>query len=305
MTDGTYNGLDDAAVLERLRATYDSDQPNHVDQPDHDDAGEAPQRHDQPPDNQPDDEELDHDEAGATAAQQGRGPAGEPVAQRRPSGAGMELRVRLSTLLGGDDYPGELAGWGPVPAGLARAQALAMSRGQWRFALTDAHGQLLHGGITHARPHGWPTRTAGCRQIVELQIPAITLHVLARTPATLGDWGPVVNDLAHQHNTAQQAAAGDPTRRFPGTALRRHIQIRDRSCIMIGCRAIHDARVQRAGSSRARVPRRRSRALREQDHLALKEHHVPRPLGSRFRKSAQWRLQSPIYDFHAPQSTRD
>ena len=29
---------------------------------------------------------------------------------------------------------------------------------------------------------------------------------------------------------------GDPTRRFPGVELRRYIQIRDRRCIMIGCR---------------------------------------------------------------------
>jgi hypothetical protein len=149
----------------------------------------------------------------------------------------MELRVRLSTLPGRDEHPAELAGWGPVPAGLARGQALAMARGQWRFALTDTHGQPLHSGTTHARPLGWPTRTAGCRQILEPQIPATTLHQLTSgDPDTLGDWAPVVTDLAHQH-TSRQQAAGDPTRRFPGATLRRHVQIRDRSCIMIGCRA--------------------------------------------------------------------
>jgi hypothetical protein len=47
----------------------------------------------------------------------------------------------------------------------------------------------------------------------------------------------VVTDLAHQHTSAQRSDTGDPTRRFPGAALRRHVEIRDRSCVMIGCRA--------------------------------------------------------------------
>jgi hypothetical protein len=76
-----------------------------------------------------------------------------------------------------------------------------------------------------------------CRAIVELQIPATTLRDLASDPGALGSWGPVVTDLAHQHTSAQRSAAGDPTRRFPGAALRRHVEIRDRYCVMIGCRA--------------------------------------------------------------------
>jgi hypothetical protein len=73
---------------------------------------------------------------------------------------------------------------------------------------------------------------------VELQIPATTLRELTSgDPDALGTWGPVITDLAHQHTTTQQPLATDPTRRFPHTALRRHIQIRDRSCVMIGCRA--------------------------------------------------------------------
>jgi Domain of unknown function (DUF222) len=229
MTEGTYTGLDDHTILERLHATHYSDEPGNG----------APERHNRPRDNEPGDEGLEHTEPqdSEAPAQEGCDTAGEPVAQPRASGAGMELRVRLSTLLGHDEYPAELAGWGPVHAGLARAQATALARGQWRFAITDEHGQLLHCGITQARPLGWPTRTAGCRQIVELQIPAITLHDLASAPDALGSWGPVVADLTHQHSNAQRPATGDPTRRFPGTALRRHVEIRDRYCVMIGCRA--------------------------------------------------------------------
>ena len=153
-------------------------------------------------------------------------------------GAGMELRARLSTLLGYDQYPGELAGWGPVHAELTRDLATTLARGQWRFAITDEQGYLLHCGITRARPTGTPTRRAGRHAIVELQISATTLRELTNgDPDALGPWGPVITDLAYQHSTAQRSLAADPTRRFPGAALRRHIQIRDRSCVMIGCRA--------------------------------------------------------------------
>jgi hypothetical protein len=108
------------------------------------------------------------------------------VTPRRPSGAGLKLRVRLSTLLGHDKYPTELAGWEPVPAALARAQALA--RGQRRFVITDAHGQLLPNSTTHARPPDRPTRTTSCRQVIEPQIPATTLHQLTSSdPTTLHD----------------------------------------------------------------------------------------------------------------------
>jgi Domain of unknown function (DUF222) len=243
MTDGTYTGLNDRTILERLRATQGNDEPAN-NGADDGGADDAPERHDPTRDNEPGDEGPDHDGTSNNgpgdsdaAAQDGRSAAGDPAPQRRPSGGGMELRVRLSTLLGHDEYPGELAGWGPVHAGLARAQATALARGQWRFAVTDEHGQLLHCGITQARPLGWPTRTAGCRQIVELQVPASTLHELASDLAALGGWAPVVTDLVHQHTTAQQGPTADPTRRFPGAALRRQVQIRDRTCIMIGCRA--------------------------------------------------------------------
>lgn len=149
----------------------------------------------------------------------------------------MELRVQLSTLLGHDEYPGELAGWGPVHAPLARDLATTLACGQWRFAITDDHGHLLHCGITPARPTGTPTRSARSRQIVELQIPATTLCDLAGAPDGLGGWAPVIADLVHQYTTGHPGPAGDPTRRAPGAALRRYVQIRDRYCIMIGCRA--------------------------------------------------------------------
>ena len=72
----------------------------------------------------------------------------------------MELRVRLSALLGYDQHPAELAGWGPVHAELARD----LGGAEWRFAITDEHGQLTHCGITRARATATPTHRAGCRR---------------------------------------------------------------------------------------------------------------------------------------------
>ena len=67
---------------------------------------------------------------------------------RRP---GVEVSVALSTLLGLDDQPGELAGHGPIPAALARAIAADQS-GTWRRLVTDSLGRLVNYGRTIYRP---------------------------------------------------------------------------------------------------------------------------------------------------------
>jgi len=149
--------------------------------------------------------------------------------------------VRLFTLLGGDEYPAELAGWGPVHAELARELAATLGGAEWRFAITDEQGQLSHCGITRARPTGTPTRTAGCRAIVELQVPAATLSILGEQRTGSGAWTDVLADLLRQLQqditTGEDRYAGDAHRRIPGASLRRYLEIRDRSCTMIGCRA--------------------------------------------------------------------
>jgi hypothetical protein len=221
MTDGTYTGLDDATILEWLRTSYPDDGP--------DDDGVADRE------NEP--ARSGSGDGGSGAADEDGCDAGDTAVPLALSGAGMELRARLSTLLGHDEFPGELAGWGPIHAGLTRNLATLMSRGQWRFAITDEHGQLLHCGITSVRPAGSARRSASSREIVELQIPAMMLRELASNADTVGGWTPVVADLARQYATAQGHPEGDPTRRTPGAELRRYIQIRDRHCIMIGCRA--------------------------------------------------------------------
>ncbi|PZS40178.1 MAG: hypothetical protein DLM62_04255 [Pseudonocardiales bacterium] len=233
MTDGTYTGMDDAVILKHLRTVA-----QNADAPDDERSGpgDGAGLDDEP--RRPDDERDGPEDVSDTEGGGDERSAADDLAQHGPAVAGMELRVRLSTLLGRDEYPAELAGWGPVHADLARDLATSMTRGQWRFAITDEHGHLLRCGITRVRPTGSPTRSAGSRQVVELQIPAATLRDLASGDSdALGGWGPVVTDLAHQSTNAQQPSAGDPARRFPGATLRRYVEIRDRYCVMIGCRA--------------------------------------------------------------------
>jgi Domain of unknown function (DUF222) len=165
-----------------------------------------------------------------------------PLARR----VGAEVRVGLGTLLGRDEHPGEVPGWGPVPAEIARTMVIAQRAATWRFAITDSTGQLLLAGITRHRPHHLAPAVGElppCRGgIVELQLPATLLTELTANPGTCGPWAGIVIDLAAQYaRYTQEGWHGldnqDPTARFAGAALRRHVQIRDRSCVHPGCRA--------------------------------------------------------------------
>ncbi|MGH3846654.1 MAG: hypothetical protein ACRDS0_35330, partial [Pseudonocardiaceae bacterium] len=60
---------------------------------------------------------------------------------------GIEVRVRLSTLLGLDDHPAELPGWGPIPAAAARDLVATQHHAEWRIAIVDNDGYLLHGEV--------------------------------------------------------------------------------------------------------------------------------------------------------------
>ena len=66
---------------------------------------------------------------------------------RRPQ---IAVVVPYSTLIGIDEHPGDLAGYGPLPASVARRIA---AEGTWRRLLTDpASGRLLDYGTTRYRP---------------------------------------------------------------------------------------------------------------------------------------------------------
>lgn len=73
---------------------------------------------------------------------------------RKPS---IGVAVALSTLTGADDQPGELTGYGPIPASIAR-QLAADPNGTWRRLITDPAGRLLDS--RHDLPAaGRPART--------------------------------------------------------------------------------------------------------------------------------------------------
>jgi hypothetical protein len=67
---------------------------------------------------------------------------------RRP--VAVQVTVAVTTLLGLDEQPGQLAGYGPVPASVARRLA---TKGTWRRLLTDpASGTVLDYGRTRYPP---------------------------------------------------------------------------------------------------------------------------------------------------------
>ncbi|MGQ0779187.1 MAG: DUF222 domain-containing protein [Pseudonocardiales bacterium] len=73
-------------------------------------------------------------------------------------GGGVDVRVTLpyTALLGADDQPGEIAGYGPIPAAVARDLAAG---GTWRRILTDpVSGRPVDYGTTRYRP---PAHLAG------------------------------------------------------------------------------------------------------------------------------------------------
>jgi len=74
----------------------------------------------------------------------------------------IQVTIALSTLLGLDDQPGELAGHGPIPAPLARHIA-ADPTSTWRRLITDPTGNLLDYRTTTYRPPANLTRFVTAR----------------------------------------------------------------------------------------------------------------------------------------------
>ena len=74
----------------------------------------------------------------------------------------IDLVVPLTTIANVSDEPGELPGWGPVLADVARQLALdPTGETQWRIKVIDADGKLVAAVPTHRRPT--PTQAAHIR----------------------------------------------------------------------------------------------------------------------------------------------
>lgn len=241
MTDGSYRGLTDDEILHALLAAR-AGRPAPA-SPAEATTEEAPSDPTPEPTPEP-----------TPAAPPAPTPEPTPAAPPAPtpSWAGVDLKVRLTTLLGLDRYPATLAGWGAVHAELARALVGHLGAAQWRYTFTCPSGHLLRTGLTTARPVGSDKRRASCEGVVEILVPVALLprllpHLcagdragdLAATvaPHLLHRWGPVLHDL-HRHLTDPKTQRLlDPRRRAPGAALRRAVLASLTRCIHPGCRA--------------------------------------------------------------------
>lgn len=159
-----------------------------------------------------------------------------PVRDER---VGIEIRVGLATLLGHDQHPAEIPGLGLLIAPDARHRVGMQRRAEWRFAVTDTNGHLVLDGLTRRRPRSI-RRDGPPAGIVELHVPLTLLEELAAGGvAASGEWAGVVADIADQYtrrDRQHQDLNSRPDARLPGAALRRHTEIRDRTCTFIGCR---------------------------------------------------------------------
>lgn len=101
--------------------------------------------------------------------------------QRSGSGRGaLVMTVDLATLAGLADSSGDLGGYGPVIADVARQVAETSQHDEWRFVLTDSEGRPLHVGLTRRRP------TATQRRLVETLYPTCVFPG-CRVPASRCD----------------------------------------------------------------------------------------------------------------------
>ncbi|MDK1103032.1 MAG: DUF222 domain-containing protein, partial [Actinomycetota bacterium] len=76
----------------------------------------------------------------------------------------VDITVDLDTLTGLADHPGELNGFAPVIADIARQVAADQEAAEWRYTVTDTEtNQPLHTGITRRRPTAQVRRTVQAR----------------------------------------------------------------------------------------------------------------------------------------------
>jgi hypothetical protein len=75
----------------------------------------------------------------------------------------VDVQVDLTTLMGLTQSAGELSGYGPIVADIAR-QVTEQQASQWRWTVTDPNtGQPIHEGTTRRRPTSWQRRSVESR----------------------------------------------------------------------------------------------------------------------------------------------
>lgn len=128
----------------------------------------------------------------------------EGTEQSRHGGT-VDIRVDLVTLGRLVDHPGELAGYGPVIADIARQVAESPGGTRWRYTVTDPdNGHTVDSGVTRRRP------TARQRRQVETRNPTCVFPG-CRMPATACDFDHI-----------EPWADGGPTSTSNGAPVCRH-----------------------------------------------------------------------------------
>jgi hypothetical protein len=87
-------------------------------------------------------------------------PENSPVS---PPRAVVDVRVNASTLAGLDESPGEIPGWGPVLADVARKLVSRQPNATWQVTVTDETGRPLNSVTTRRRPTAQQKRMAVAR----------------------------------------------------------------------------------------------------------------------------------------------
>ncbi len=75
-----------------------------------------------------------------------------------PKQGSVNIQVDLATLAGLTENPGELAGYGPVIADIARQVSIEQSNSEWRYTVIGDDGLVVHNGTTRRRPTADQTR---------------------------------------------------------------------------------------------------------------------------------------------------
>lgn len=120
---------------------------------------------------------------------------------------GVGMVTTLSTLAGLEEESGDLRGFGPVIADIARQVAEQSRKGTWEFAVTDDKGRVVHTGTTRRRP------TAAQRRHVEAAYPTCVFPG-CRIPASECDFDHTI-----------PWSEGGPTSEHNGTPKCRHDHI--------------------------------------------------------------------------------
>jgi hypothetical protein len=116
---------------------------------------------------------------------------GDPtVTSRGPHGV-VDIRVDLATLTRLCDTPGDLAGYGPVIADIARRVTQHQQTAQWRYTVTDpATGSTIVTDITRRRPTATQRRHIETRATTCVfpgcRMPATTCDIDHHTPWSQG-----------------------------------------------------------------------------------------------------------------------